>query len=42
MSDDVAQVLSEQLKANSSDWAVKEDAVRCVLRLSTDESIHGT
>ena len=41
MTDDVAGVLGAQLKKQNSDFAHVEDSVHCVLRISTDESIHG-
>ncbi|KIV88968.1 hypothetical protein PV10_08592 [Exophiala mesophila] len=41
MTDEVAGVLGAQLKKQDSDFAHVEDSVHCVLRISTDESIHG-
>lgn len=41
MADDVAKVLTGQLEALGSDWARIDDCVHCVLRISTDSSIHG-
>lgn len=41
MTDDVAGLLGVQLQKQNSDFAHLEDSVHCVLRISTDPSIHG-